>query len=308
MYDFDPKKDYYKILGIEEKATEDEIKKAFRKLAMKHHPDKWWDQEKFKEINEANQVLWDKTKRAQYDAVRKWGFGGWSFGGWWGFGPWGFQVDFWDGWFNFGGWFGDLNDIIEQFMWWFANRPRKWDDINVQLNIDIADAYKWWEKKFDYEIQVQQDNYLKKEKKSITVNIPKGIESGQYIRYTGMWNWGINWWPSGDLFVRINYKSHQEWSRKWNDLISNAKIDLFTLILGGTIVVTHPEWVVDVKVPKGTQPNDIIRVKGKWFSKWWLLERKWDMMIQITPLIPSKFDWDQEKLRKELQKSYKNNK
>lgn len=123
-----------------------------------------------------------------------------------------------------------------------------------------------------------------------------------------MWNWGINWWPSGDLFVRINYKSHPERSRKGNDLITNAKIDLFTLVLGGTIVVNHPEWVVDVKVPKWTQPNDIIRVKGKWFGKWWLLERKWDMMIQITPLIPNKFDTNQEKTWKELQKSYKSSK
>lgn len=306
MYDFDPKKDYYKVLGVEEGATEDEIKKAFRKLAMKHHPDKWWDQEKFKEINEANQVLSDKAKRSQYDAVRKWGFGGFGWwAGWWGFGPWGFQVDFWDGGFQFGG-FGDLNDIIEQFMWWFANRPRKWDDINMQLNIDLADAYKWAEKKFDYEIQVQEDKYLKKEKKSITVNIPKAIESWQYIRYTGMWNWGINGGPSGDLFVRIVYKAHPERSRKWNDLITNAKIDLFTLVLGGTIVVNHPDGVVDVKVPKWTQPNDIIRVKGKGFGKWWLLDKRWDMMIQITPLIPSKFDGDQEKIWKDLQKSYKN--
>lgn len=303
MFDFDPKKDYYKVLGVEETATDDDIKKAFRKLAMKHHPDKWWDQERFKEINEANQVIWDKTKRAQYDSVRKWWFGG--FGGqWWGFGPWWFQVDFGDGGFNFWG-FGDLNDIIEQFMWWFANRPRKWEDINIQLNIDIADAYKWVEKKFEYEIQVQEDKYLKKEKKSININIPKGIESGQYIRYTGMWNWGINGGPSGDLFVRINYKLHPEWSRKGNDLISKIDIDLFTLILGGTMVVTHPEWVVDVKVPKWTQPNDIIRVKGKWFSKWWFLEKKWDMMIQINPIIPSKFDSNQEKLRKDLQKTYK---
>lgn len=304
MFDFDPKKDYYKILEVEENATENDIKKAFRKLAMKHHPDKWGDAEKFKEINEANQVLSDKNKRAQYDNVRKWWFGG-GFGGagWW-FGPDWFQVDFGDGGFNFW-WFGDLNDIIEQFMWGFANRPRKWDDINVQLNIDLADAYKWAEKKFEYDIQVQQDKYLKKEKKSITINIPKGIEPGQYIRYTGMWNGGINGWQSGDLFVRINYKVHPERSRKGIDLISNAKIDLFTLILGGTIIVNHPEWVVDVKVPKGTQPNDTIRVKGKWFSKWGFLDKKGDMMIQITPTIPNKFDTDQEKLWKELQKSYK---
>ena len=82
MFDFDPQKDYYKILWVAENASEEEIKKAFRKAAMKHHPDKWWDAEKFKQMNEANMVIGDKQKRAQYDNVRKWWFGGF----WWGWG------------------------------------------------------------------------------------------------------------------------------------------------------------------------------------------------------------------------------
>ena len=84
--DFDPKKNYYDILWVSESASTDEIKKAFRKLAIKHHPDKWWSKEKFQEINEAYWVLSDEKKRWQYDAFRKWGFT-WGFGG----GTWGFD-------------------------------------------------------------------------------------------------------------------------------------------------------------------------------------------------------------------------
>jgi len=106
--DFDPKKNYYDILWVGESASTDEIKKAFRKLAIKHHPDRWWSKEKFQEINEAYQVLSDEKKRWQYDAFRKWWFTGWF--GWW---QWGFDFGnfwwFWNWWVDI-----DLGDLL----WW----------------------------------------------------------------------------------------------------------------------------------------------------------------------------------------------
>jgi curved DNA-binding protein len=311
MFDFDPKKDYYKILGVAEGASEEEIKKAFRKAAMKHHPDKGGDAEKFKEINEANMVVGDKQKRAQYDSVRKGGGGFWGgfggqgwFGGFWGQGG-GFQVDFGSG--GFGG-FGDLGDIIEQFMGGgagFSQRPRKGDDVKLQLTISFEESYHGVEKQFEYTIHNQEGQYLKPEKKTITVKVPGGIEDGQFIRYTGMGNGGIHGGPEGDLYVRINIAKHKTWQRSGDNIIVKIPVEVFSLILGGTILVDHPEAQVEVKIPKGTQPQDVLRVKGKGFGKGGFFDKKGDLLVHLIVKIPEKMTSAQEKLWKELQKSYK---
>ena len=152
--DFDPQKDYYKILWVSEDADADEIKKAYRKMAMKYHPDRNRDnkeaEEKFKEINEANEVLSDPQKKSQYEAFRRWDFGaggfGW-FGGQWGFAGW---VDLGDllGWFF--GWWG-----------WFGGARRSWpqqgDDLILQLVISFEDAYHGLKKKVTYSRLVQAE-------------------------------------------------------------------------------------------------------------------------------------------------------
>ncbi len=148
--DFDPKKNYYEILWVSEDATEDEIKKAFRKAAVKYHPDKaGWDKAKFQEINEANQVIWNKQKRQQYDSFKKWWFGGFGwFGGWWDFG-W-----FQSWWASFD--FGDLWDIVWNiFGWWFGGFgwerwPSKWEDLKKKVTITFDESYLWVTKKISY--------------------------------------------------------------------------------------------------------------------------------------------------------------
>ncbi len=152
--DFDPQKNYYDILGVAEDANDDDIKKAYRKLAMKYHPDRnSWNaaaEEKFKEINEANEVLSNQQKRSQYDAFRK-GWGGfWWFDFWW----WGFG----GGWF--GGWtvdFGDLGDVIGSFfggwfggVWWRRAGPQRGEDLELQRNISFEDAYHGLQKEITY--------------------------------------------------------------------------------------------------------------------------------------------------------------
>ena len=144
--DFDPKKNYYEILWVSEDATEDEIKKAFRKAAVKYHPDKaWWNKEKFQEVNEAHQILWDKQKRQQYDMFRKWWFGGF---GWWNFGwfqTWGASFDF-----------GDLWDIVWNIFWWWfgsfgwSGWPRSWEDLKKKITITFDESYLWVTKKISY--------------------------------------------------------------------------------------------------------------------------------------------------------------
>ena len=152
--DFDPKKNYYEILWVAEDASDEEIKKAFRKAAVKYHPDKpGWSKEKFQEINWAYQVIWDKQKRQQYDVMRKWWFGG--FGWNWGFGNFGgFQTN--GATFDFGD-LGDLWDIVWNiFGWWFGgfggwwSAPRKWWDLKKKIKITFDEAYMWVTKKISY--------------------------------------------------------------------------------------------------------------------------------------------------------------
>lgn len=156
--DFDPEKDYYDILGVSEDADADEIKKAYRKAAMKWHPDRNKGdaaaEEKFKEINEANEVISDPEKKQQYNAYRKGGFGaGWFWG--WGFGWWQ-QVDLGDllGWF-FGGWWG--------FGWWGRRAgPERGDDLILQLTISFEDAYHGLTKEINYSRLLQSDGVTTK--------------------------------------------------------------------------------------------------------------------------------------------------
>jgi len=157
--DFDPKKNYYEILWVNEDADEKEIKKAFRKLAMKYHPDRapeWKKEEyekKFKEINEAQEVLTDPKKRQMYDTYRKWGF---DFGWMWGFGGFSWQWATFDVWDIFWDLFGD-------FFWgtrWArtnSDRPRRWDDILLNLRVKFEDIYKGAKKKIKYSRYVPCD-------------------------------------------------------------------------------------------------------------------------------------------------------
>lgn len=308
MYDFDPQKDYYKMLGIEESASDEEIKKAFRKLAMKHHPDKWGNEEEFKKINEAYQVVGDSQKRQQYDAVRKWWFG-WF--GWWGFG--GFQWG-WFGWF--GGadvqidGFGDLGDIIEQFMgwwfWWASRRPRKGQDIQLSLTISFEESYHGIEKTVNYaKHEFDANGQATRVTKKVDAKIPAGIQHGQYIKYTWMGDGWRNGWPDGDLYVQINIQSSSLWTRKGDDIYTTLEIMVHDLVLGSEHEVAHPDGNVTVKVPKCTQPTDILRVKGKWFGKKWgvFSSHAGDLMVKLIIKTPKKISKEETKLWEEIKKN-----
>lgn len=349
--DFDPKKNYYDILGISEDAGEDEIKKAYRKLAMQYHPDRNrdnpWAEDKFKEVNEANEVLSNAQKRQQYDAFRK---GGYS-AGWFGW-FWGGQVDM--------GWFGDLGDLLWGFFGggfggWWARGPQKGDDLLLQLTISFEDAYHGVEKEIAYQhlvpaewvttkscetcngrgIVMQQartvfgvmqtqaacpdcqwagqeyykDNVkiggwgLEQQSATLTVKIPAGIKTESKIRYAGKGNAGMLWWPAGDLYIRILVKQSEKWRRDADNMLYDADVSLYDAVLGGEFVITHPDGEVTVKIPKGLQVGEHIRVSGKGFGeKSTRGGRKGDLIVIPKIKIPKKLSKEQEKLWKELQK------
>ena len=154
--DFDPKKNYYEILGVSETATADEIKKTFRKQAVKYHPDRWGSKEKFQEINEAYQVLSDDQKRQQYDMYRKGGFGAWGFDFWGVWGGNGAQFDFWG--------FGDIGDLLWGMFgggfWTGGSRtrkPTKGTDLEKHIEITFEESYLGVKKKIAYTRAVKAD-------------------------------------------------------------------------------------------------------------------------------------------------------
>lgn len=336
--DFDPQKNYYDILGVSEDASQDDIKKAFKKLAVQHHPDKGGDKAKFQEINEAHQVLGDQSKRQQYDAYRKgWfsGFGGWDFGGF------------------------DIGDIVGDIFGWFGwgsrkKWPRKGDDIQVSITIDFDESYLWVKKRLRYSrlvmaegveqktcpscdgrgvttqqartpfgvMQVQNTCHecwwlgsiyekwgkkvgqwwLVESTEIIDVEVPAGIKEGVYLKYTNKGNVWLGGGWAGDLYIKINIKASSEYKRDGDDLYITKEMTLFDLVLGGKLKIKHPEGSFDVTVPKWTQPDDLIKVANKGFGRKWILQSRWDLFIQPKIVIPKKLSKDQEKLRKDLQK------
>ena len=347
--DFDPKKDYYKILGVDENATTAEIKKAFRKLAIKYHPDRWGSKEKFQEINEAHGVLSDENKRKQYDAYRKGDFS-WGFGGNGGFDFWGFWWEWFDIWDIFGNLFGG-------FWWEKAARSTKGNDLKKIIEITFEEAYLWTQKKISYSrlqkvswvdvttcpqcngrwkvsqaaqtpfgiFQTQtachhcggmgkiftkngrqlENWWLESIKESLEIKIPEGIKEGAYIKYVGKgdaWIWDV---PDGDLFLKIHVIESEKYRREWDDLFVKADVSLFDLVLWGEIEISHPEGKIKVKVPKGTQIGDKIKISGKGF--WWkgLFQSRGNLYIETKVSIPKRLTKEEEKLWQELKNHWK---
>lgn len=352
--DFDPKKNYYDILWLSEDASADDIKKAYRKLAMQYHPDRNKGdkaaEEKFKEVNEANEVLSNEQKKQQYDAFRKgWG----AFGGFWGFGGGGFgggtTVDFGDlgdllGGF-FGGWFG--------WGFWGGRRgPERGDDLLLQLTVSFEDAYHGTKKEVSYSrlvmaagvesktcptcngrgVVLQQTRtplgmmqtqsacptchgtgveYFKdgkklegagmeKKQQTVNVTIPAWIKSWSKIRYPGMGNDGAFGGESGDLYVKVVIKQSDIRRRDDDNLLVDAEISIFEAVLGGELTVQHPDGPLTVKIPKGLQVGEYIRVSNKGFGEKKLLSSKGDLIVMPKIKIPKRLSKEEEKLRKEL--------
>ncbi len=272
--------DYYQTLGVPRTASQDEIKKAFRKLARTHHPDAGGDEAKFKEINEAYEVLSDEKKKALYDQYGTanenqipWGGQGGGagfnyediFGGTGGQGG---TYTYTTG--GSGGGFGgiDWSDILESIRhgegafgtdWDFgANRAQKGQDMSVQLDVTFDEAFNGTTKLVTVRIPG------KAEADTIEVKVPAGAREGGRLRYKGRGGPGENGGAAGDLLITTHITEHPYFKRDKADVLVDLPINVAQAALGASIVVPAPDGTkVRVKVPAGTQDGKVLTIKGK---------------------------------------------
>lgn len=286
--------DYYKTLGIEKSASAEDIKKAYRKLARKLHPDlNPNDKEagkKFQQLNEANEVLSDPEKRKKYDQYGKdWahgeayqhtkqqqqahssstdpqfahGFDGESFS------------DF------FGSMFGNQGGGQRQTKF-------RGQDYNSELQLTLKEAFTTHQQTFTIN------------GKNIRVTIPAGIENGQTIKLTGYGGAGMNGGPNGDLLITFSISNTAELKRLGNDLYTTTEISLYTALLGGEVILETLSGKIKLKVAPETQNGTKIRVKGKGFPLYKKEGEVGDLYVTYTIKLPTQLSDKQKELFTEL--------
>lgn len=310
--------DYYKILGVDRKAGEDEIKRAYRKLALKYHPDRnpgdKESEEKFKEINEAYQVLSDAEKRARYDQL------GDSYNRYQqrGGAPGSFN---WEDWFvqqqggrpgggNVHVEYGDLNDILggggfsEFFTRIFGGAPGMGTPGGAYTGQRGRAAAQ--PQSFEHEVEISlyeayhgTTRVIELDGRRLEVKIPAGARTGTKVRVSDAVPSGPGV-PRGDLFLVIKVADSPKYERKGNDLYSEATIDLYTALLGGETVVETMSGNVVLTVPPGTQPGQAFRLAGRGMPLLKKPQQYGDQFVRIKVTLPRSLSEEQQKLVQQL--------
>ncbi len=296
--------DYYKVLGLDKTASQDDIKKAYRKLAKKYHPDvnasNKEAQKKFQEANEAHEALSDPEKRRKYDEYgenwqhadeienarrsrgqQQYGGGGNPFGG----------AD--NGGNDFGA--GGFSDFFESMFGRSAGGRSqrsasrfKGQDFKSELSISLREAY------------TTHKQTLTVNGKQIRITIPAGIAEGQIIKVKGQGAPGVSGGPNGDLYLTFKVGSDPVFTRNGDDLLLTAQLDLYTAVLGGETTIDTMTGKVKLKVHPGTQNGTKVRLKGKGFPVYKKEDQFGNLYVTFHILIPEKLNEQQEKLFKEL--------
>jgi len=294
-------KDYYKILGVERKASADDIRKAYRKLAMQHHPDKnpgdKKAEDKFKEINEAYQVLSDDQKRARYDQLGS-AYSDFRTSG-------GRPGDFqWDDWFQqnaqqqrgssrnaedpFGG-SGNFSDFFRSIFGEAvrnsarnqAAQQQQMQGYQQEVDISFQEAYEGTARQ------------LQTTSRKLQVRIPAGVKTGSKVRVAGAGPEGL------DLYLIVNVTDEDRFERDGQDLYTTSTLSVFTLILGGDTDVETPTGKVKLSIPAGTQTDQVFRLAGRGMPHLKNPNTKGDLFVKLKVQVPKYLSSKQRELLEE---------
>jgi curved DNA-binding protein len=311
-------KDYYKILGVDKKAKEKEIKRAFRRLAREHHPDvnpgDPQAEERFKEINEAYEVLSDQEKRSKYDRLgadwQRWQ-----------------QTGGRPGDFNWGRWttgqpgdgvhvrystpedledlFGGSSPFSDFFSQVFGGsgggrggggyqyqvRPQRGQDYEQPVEITLQEAYHG------------AARVLQKDDQRLEVKIPAGAKTGTRVRMSGEGGTGAAGGPAGDLYLRVTVLPDSRFERRGDDLHTTVPVDLYTMVLGGEVRVPTMTGNVVLTIPAGTQNGRSFRLRGKGMPHLRQSDQNGDLYAKVEVHLPAHLTARQQELFEELRKS-----
>ncbi|MEZ4907026.1 MAG: J domain-containing protein [Saprospiraceae bacterium] len=298
--------DYYKVLEVDKNASQADIKKAYRKLARKYHPDMNPNdkeaEKKFKQINEANEVLSNPEYRAKYDKYGE----NWQHGEEYekaqqeqrryqsnqNYGT------------EFSGNFGEGDDFSDFFQNLFGNRAGfsnssrgrasgkfKGGDIKAEITLSLRDVAKTHQQTFEIN------------GKKVRITIPAGAYDGQQIKLKGYGQPGINGGPNGDLFITFNIPKDNVFHRQGDDLRMNVDLDLYTAVLGGEIQIETLDGSVKLKVKPETQNGTTVRLKGKGFPKYKNEGEYGDLYVKFHVTLPKNLTSKQKELFEQLKNS-----
>jgi len=257
--------DYYSILGIPKNASDQDIRKAYKKMSMQHHPDRGGNEEQFKKVNEAYQTLKDPQKRQEYDNPQH-----------------RFTTRNMD----------DFADIFSNFG--FQRPQRIKADITIAARITLEEAFSGKTVIASYRLRTGQEEVVE-------ITIPAGARDGNKIRYAGMGEFvGHN--TRGNLFVLIQVMQHPNFSIQGDNLITTVKHNVFDFLTGGSVdVETIDGNKVRIKIPQGTQPGTKFSVTGYGLPDI-RTHRKGSMIVELEPYIPKGLDEDQITILKKMKK------
>jgi len=302
-------KDYYKILGVDKKASKEEIKKQYRKLAQKYHPDRNQGnkaaEEKFKEISEANEVLSNDEKRAKYDQLgSNWkqyqhaGSGGFDFSQWARQGGGKQYRTTFEG--AFGG--SDFSDFFESFFGGGfsgagfrsnqghrpGQRHMKGRDYEAQLKLNLTDAYHG------------TSTMLNVEGEKIKVNIMPGVKDGQKLRVKGKGGKSPTGGESGNLILKIIVTNNTNYTLKGTDLHLTQNVDLYTALLGGKVTINSLKGPMTINISKGTQNGKVLRMKKLGMPIYGKKDAFGDLYVKINVQLPTQLSDEEVALVKQL--------
>lgn len=289
--------DYYKVLGVDKSATQDEIKKAYRKLARKHHPDLNPNdkeaEKKFKQINEANEVLSNPENRKKYDKYGK----DWQHAEAYekaraqqqsgGQGAYTYESS------NFGD--ADYSDFFESlfgggFGKRSSNRGFKGEDYRAEMQIPVRDAWQTHKKTFSFN------------GKDLRITVPAGISDGQEIKLKGYGGKGVNGGPDGDLFIVFKIINDTTFKRVGDDLYKTIDLDLYTAVLGGELTVDTFDGKAKINIKAGTANGTKMRLKGKGFPVYKKEGQFGNLILTFNIEIPQNLSDREKELFNELAK------